>query len=471
VLNILGNESRIVTPVSHSYSGGNIVFGTSPGRQGQVLETGTGDIPIFDNVREGMKAGHSFNVGAVYLPPQAVRDGVAELVRVNPDVRKIIILTEKVPVRAAREIRAICQAGTVDVFGANCLGVADAWNHIRIGGALGGDAPQEVLKKGPIAIFSNSGNFTNTIATYLSMSGWGTTTLISSGKDVYIHYGAAEFAHGLSNDARSKAAVMYIEPGGYYEQGLSFDKPVVAFVVGHWKTNISRVVGHAGALAGSGDSAAAKEGWLFDSLGIDAVFTPENPVLTRRGAVVNDIAHIPLELSMVMAKNDTAPGFPATGTLELKPWFANRQGVDLPEALEFPVVAAREPYCGQIEAAQNHVGASFVRESMKDRSGASRMDPSTQITRIYGETVLAASRQSVEANIGRMLTKGRTSRNQTEIVSLVLAQAALHDNGPVLEMARLSQRVGNSPNTVMASVCGLVGPGCCHINFCINIDR
>ncbi len=31
VLNILGGESRDVTPVSHAYSGGNVVFGTSPG--------------------------------------------------------------------------------------------------------------------------------------------------------------------------------------------------------------------------------------------------------------------------------------------------------------------------------------------------------------------------------------------------------------------------------------------------------
>jgi hypothetical protein len=39
VLNILGSESRQVTPVSHAFSGGNVVFGTSPGRRGQSLET------------------------------------------------------------------------------------------------------------------------------------------------------------------------------------------------------------------------------------------------------------------------------------------------------------------------------------------------------------------------------------------------------------------------------------------------
>lgn len=39
VLNILGGESSDVTPVGHAWSGGNVVFGTSPGRGGQVLET------------------------------------------------------------------------------------------------------------------------------------------------------------------------------------------------------------------------------------------------------------------------------------------------------------------------------------------------------------------------------------------------------------------------------------------------
>jgi succinyl-CoA synthetase alpha subunit len=172
VVNILGTESREVTPTSHHYSGGNVVFGTQPGRGGQVLPTACGDIPVFNNVREGLDAGHRFDVGVVYLPPAGVRDAVAELARVNPDLRKVVIVTEKVPVRAAREIRAIAQGYGIDVFGANCLGVADSWNGVRIGGALGGDAPEESLKPGSVAIYSNSGNFTTTIANYLRAEGW-----------------------------------------------------------------------------------------------------------------------------------------------------------------------------------------------------------------------------------------------------------------------------------------------------------
>ena len=250
VLNIMGGESSDVTPVSHAFSGGNVAFGTSPGRGGQKLKTPLGDVPVFNSVREGLNAGLRFNTGVVYLPPTAVRDGVAELVRVNPELEKIIIVTEKVSVHDAREIRAMGQTYGVDIFGANGLGVADAWNRVRIGGALGGDNPGETLLKGSVAIFSNSGNFTTTIANYLATAGWGTTTSISSGKDVYIHFAAPEFIHALGNDERSKAAVMYAEPGGYYELGLESKKPIVACVVGRWKAKLTRAVGHAGAMAG-----------------------------------------------------------------------------------------------------------------------------------------------------------------------------------------------------------------------------
>src|SRR5437764_8527567 len=194
VLNILGGESRQVTPVSHAFSGGNIVFGTSPGRRGQVLATAAGDIPVYNNVREGLDDGLSFNTGVVYLPPSGVRDGVAELVRVNPRLEKIVIITEKISVHDAREIRAPGQAAGIDIFGGNCLGMADSWNRVRIGGALGGDDPEEVLLKGSVAIFSNSGGFTTTIAQYLATHGLGATTLISSGKDIHIHYSVRDFA-------------------------------------------------------------------------------------------------------------------------------------------------------------------------------------------------------------------------------------------------------------------------------------
>jgi succinyl-CoA synthetase alpha subunit len=458
VLNILGGESSEVTPVGHAYSGGNVVFGTSPGRHGQVLKTPIGDIPVYNNVREGLDAGHRFNCGVVYLPPSAARDGVAELIRVNPDLEKIFIVTEKMSVHDAREIRAMGQNNRVDIFGGNSLGVADAWNQVRIGGALGGDDPGEALKKGSIAIFSNSGNFTSTIATYLRMAGWGTTTLISSGKDVYIHYAAPEFAFALANDARSKAAVLYVEPGGYYELDAEFTKPVVACVVGRWKAKLTRAVGHAGALAGGDDDAATKERWFMKKFGVDGVFTPENPVFSGYGAVVINIAHIPAAMTAVMRENGARPDFAPEGSLALKPWFGSNQGLALPPELDIPVVEAIPPYNEQIAQLEKHIGAAFPRQSMKDASGASQMDAKTQVTSLHGVSMLDAARNSFESNLCLALLREPAGENDRALINLIVgAELNLH-GAPALAAAEAAREAGSSPSGVLAAAAALIGP-------------
>jgi len=458
VLNILGNESRGVTPVSHAYSGGNVVFGTSPGRRGEVLETPTGDIPVYNNVREGMEDGHTFNTGVVYLPPAAVRDGVFELMRVNSDIKKIIILTEKVSVHDAREIRALAQQRGVDVFGANCLGVADAWNHIRLGGALGGDKPEESLRKGSVAIYSNSGNFTTTMASYLAAGGWGTTTSVSSGKDLYIHFAPPEFANAFDHDARTKAAVMYIEPGGYYEANLEFKKPVIACVVGRWKAKLTRAVGHAGAIAGAGDGAEAKEKWFQRILRVDGIYSPENPIVSQAGAVVTNIAHIPEALTAVMKLNGIEPDFAPEGDLTLKPWFGDNQGMPLPRELDIPLVEPIQPYKDQIAELSKQVGATFPRESMKDRSGSSIMDPKTQVTKVSGVSILDTAKYPLESNYLLALIHESSDDNDLALFNTAVAAEVNLFGDPAIAAADGARAAGNAPNTVLAAACTMDGP-------------
>ncbi len=460
VLNILGKESKGVTPTSHVYSGGNVVFGTAPGKGGEVLSTSLGNIPVYNSVREGLAAGHDFNVGVVYLPPAAVRDGVFEFIRVNDKLEKVIILTEKVAVHDAREIRAFALSRGVQVFGANSLGVADSWNHVRLGGALGGDTPEETLRKGSIAIYANSGNFTTTIASYLKTSGWGTTTCVSSGKDLYIFFSPDEFAYALSNDTRSKGAVLYIEPGGFYEENLNLTKPAVACVVGRWKAKLTRAVGHAGALSQGADDAESKEGWFKKKFGVDSVFTPENPVCSKKGAVVIDIAHIPLALAAVMKLNAIAPDFPAEGNLELKPWFGNNAGIALPKVLNLPTVQAIAPYDAQITEMTHHVGALFPRQSMKDCSSSSIMEASTQVTKVSGVSVLDAAGLPLEANLCLPLLRDINDDNDNALFNVAIASGlGLHGRDVTL-VADAVRKGGNAPNAVLAAACCVVGPAC-----------
>ncbi len=460
VLNILGSESRDVTPIGHAFSGGNVVFGTSPGRRGQSLDTRSGAIPVYNNVLEGLSDGHRFDCGVVYLPPSAARDGVAELIRVNPELRKIFIVTEKLSAHDSREIRAMAQSSGIDIFGANSLGVADSWNHVRIGGALGGDNPDEALHKGSIAILSNSGNFTTTIATYLRMAGWGTTTLISSGKDVYIHFAAPEFAFALANDSRSKAAVLYVEPGGYYELDAEFTKPIVACVVGRWKRRLTRAVGHAGAMSGSGDDAIAKEGWFMDKIGVDGIFTPQRPVFSTRGAVVTNIAHIPAALSAVMRENAVQPDFPPEGDLSLKAWFASNASIELPTGLNLPVVTAKPPYDEQIARLNRQIGAIAPRQNMKDASGASQMDMHTQITSLYGVSMLDAAQQQLESNVMLALLHEAGGSNDKALVNIAIGSELNLHGSAALAAAQAAREGGNAPNCVIAAAVALIGPRC-----------
>ena len=458
VLNILGGESSEVTPVGHDYSGGNVVFGTSPGRRGQGLQTKSGVIPVYNSVLEGLAEGHRFNCGVIYLPPAAARDGVAELIRVNPDLRKIFIVTEKLSIRDSREIRAMGQQNCIDIFGGNSLGVADAWGRVRIGGALGGDCPAEALTKGSIAIFSNSGNFTSTIATYLRMSGWGTTTLISSGKDVYIHYAAPEFAFALANDARSKAAVLYVEPGGYYEAIASFNKPVVACVVGRWKSKLTRAVGHAGAMAGGEDDAPAKESWFKEKFEVSGLFTPQEPICSAKGAVVTNIAHISAALTAVMRQNGSGPDFPAEGTTELKAWFRSNVGLKMPAHIDIPLTTAMAPYGQQIAALSQQIGALFPRQAMKDASGSSQMDPRTQVSSLHGVSMLTAAQQSFEANVGLALLREPVGPNIQHLISVAVGSGLNLHGDPALSAAQAARDSGASPNCILAATASVLGP-------------
>jgi succinyl-CoA synthetase alpha subunit len=358
VLNILGGESSDVTPVGHEYSGGNVVFGTSPGRRGQVLETKLGNIPVTTTCARvsptaivQLRRHLSASVGGARRRRRADPR--------EPDVKKIFMVTEKMSgARRARD-PAMGQSNGIDIFGANCLGVADSWNKVRIGGALGGDAPGEALKKGSIAI-SPTRQLHDDDRHVSAHGGWGTTTLISSGKDVYIHYAAPEFAFALANDARSKAAVLYVEPGGYYELDAEFTKPVVACVVGRWKAKLTRAVGHAGAMRAAATMPRARSAGSWTSSASTALYTPTGRSSRRRARRRQHRPHSEA-LTASCAKTRRA-GLRCRGKPLAEAWFGSNQD-SVPSARARPArVEAMPPYGEQIAALDKQIGALFPRQ-------------------------------------------------------------------------------------------------------------
>jgi succinyl-CoA synthetase alpha subunit len=457
VVNIQGGESRKVTPVSHVYSGGNVVAGVQYGREG-TMETDLGNIPVYPSVREVMKAGHHFDVGVIYLPPSAVSQAVSELVSYNHDLKRIIIVTEKVSTADSRNIRFLCQEAGVDVIGCNCLGVANAWDEVRIGGALGGDAPAETLRKGSVAIHSNSGNFTTTIGEYLRTAGFGISTAVSSGKDIYIHFGLPEFLYAAQNDPRTKAVALYVEPGGYYEKTaldwirerrFGFNKPIVVCVTGRWKKDISRSCGHAGALAGSGDDAESKEAWFDEYFGV-GVFDPENPKVSKRGVRVESIQAFPAAMQAIYDEISEEKDFETSGDLNLKLWLSDSL-VEVPEELSLPMVTPLEPYGEQMEAVTRQVGAQPLRQNMRNSSGASRMEPKTQVSELHGKSILDLSKRTLEENIYFSLAKVLPPEEDLRTLNLLLNVFLKLEDGE-MDLVMRARQAGATPNAYLSAI-------------------
>ncbi len=473
VMNILGNESRKVTPVSHVFSGGNIVAGVQYGRPGQ-MKTPIGNIPVYSRLAEVVEK-HTFNTGVIYLPPAAVYYAVAEMCHYNKNLKKIVIVTEKLSVKDQRLIRAIAQINQVDVFGANSLGVADAWNRVRIGGGLGGDRPDELLVKGSIALHSNSGNFSTTITEYLKTQGFGTSTVVSSGKDKIIQFAVAEFLYAAENDPRTKAVVLYVEPGGYYEKQaldwikegkIKFTKPIVALVTGRWKSKLTRAVGHAGALAGSNDDAIAKEKW-FDKYFRTKGFDPNHPnKVSKKGVRVTSIQHIPLAMKAVFEKNGWSPDFENVGDLSLKPWFANDMGLKLPKELKIPVVEALAPYNAEIAIINKEFGATYLRQSMRNASGASAMNLKTRLGELHGKAVTYLSKFPYEKNIFFALAKEMPKDKDLPIFNIILNYLAGVSKTD-MDLVAMAEKNGATPNEAIMAPIALLGN---HPDFQLSHD-
>ena len=144
-------------------------------------------------------------------------------------------------------------------------------------------------------------------------------------------------------------------------------------MTGRWKANLSRAVGHAGAIAGGGDDALAKEKWFDSYFGVE-MFNPNSPKVSKKGVRIESIQDAPTAMAAIYKKIGEDSDFAPKGDLSLKPWFVNDQSTALPEKLQMTAVEAMEPYNDTIEKLGNQVGAQLTRENMRNKSGASRMN-------------------------------------------------------------------------------------------------
>jgi hypothetical protein len=95
---------------------------------------------------------------------------------------------------------------------------------------------------------------------------------------------------------------------------------------------------------------------------------------------------------------------------------------------------------------------------MKDASGASQMDSESQVTGLYGVSMLEAALRPLEANTVLALLHEAGDANDQALVNVAIGAEVNLYGRPALAAAQAARESGNSPNTVLAAAAAIIGP-------------
>jgi hypothetical protein len=100
----------------------------------------------------------------------------------------------------------------------------------------------------------------------------------------------------------------------------------------------------------------------------------------------------------------------------------------------------------------------FPRQSMREASGASQMDPKTQVTSLHGVSMLDAARNPFESNLCLALLHEPAGENDRALINLLVGAGVNLHGTPALAAAEAAREAGSSPSGVLAAAAALVGP-------------
>jgi succinyl-CoA synthetase alpha subunit len=478
VSNITGREASKVSSITQSYCG-NIVAGWALGKAGQTVEVpNAGAIPVFGQFEELLSAfpdSKKPNKIIVYSPPDAVYGDVKEVLEHGKEcIETIFVITEHVSIEVTAKLKSLATSANIDILGCNTLGVINTHDHVRVG-AVGGDAPDETFQKGSVCIMSNSGNMVNTIATYIKTAGLGISYGISTGKDPLILTPIRELLPLAMKDPRTQLIILYLEPGGVYEEeaiiylkSVKQPKPVLAFISGRFAEGRSVSLGHAGAVVEGHNTSASAKMKLFDDYFDVPVFDPNQPkrftqliAKKRKGVRVNALHDLVPAAQSIVETLGIKPDFASSQQLSLKPWFVNLRAFEskLPRELMLQPVVIPEPYGSLVEKyVKSGFGRMPARQSMRNTSHASSNDGVTP--RIYGYSVMNLMQNGSFAESVLLYWLGYPPKHAFEVKLFEMGLIASLTNGPgtiSAQAPKLSASAGNTPNTAMIATLAAIG--------------
>lgn len=239
-----------------------LVGGTAPGKGG----TRVCGRPVYDTLEALMKEHPEANASMILVPPKFVLSAAMEAIEQR--IPLINIITEFVPVLDMLKILQSAKEANVIVNGPNTIGM------IKPGVAKIGVMPQDIYRKGKIAIISRSGTLTHEVSSNLAFAGFGESICICIGGDWLTGLSHCTALDMVLSDPDTKALILLGEIGGTSEEDVAekirqmqLEIPVIGYIAGVSAPE-GKKMGHAGAIVSKGRGSARSKRQAFLDAGI-----------------------------------------------------------------------------------------------------------------------------------------------------------------------------------------------------------
>ena len=249
---ITGREASMVTKHALEY-GTRILAGVTPGKEGQDVA----GVPVYDTLKRACQE-RELNTSVIYVPPAFAYDAVMEAI--GNGIKLIVIITERIPRRDVAKFLLAAKKAHRTIVGPNSVGVINPEDRVKLG-AIGGDNVERCFVPGEVGVVSRSGGMTAECSWMVKRAGLGVSTSVSIGGDPLIGSSPRAILSMFSKDPKTKAIVMWGEPGTSYEEDVAdfikeggFTKPLIAYIAGRFVEEMPEgtVFGHAASIIEGG---------------------------------------------------------------------------------------------------------------------------------------------------------------------------------------------------------------------------
>jgi succinyl-CoA synthetase alpha subunit len=248
--------------------GTRIVGGVNPKRAG---ETCCG-VPVHGTAVAAMAA-TPYEVSVLFIPPLGVK--AAALDALAAGCRKLVVLTEHVPLQDTAWLLAAAREAGAAVIGPNTAGLVTP-DECFVGFMPAFN--RRVFAAGAVGVISRSGSLGTLACLEIVRAGLGISAFIGIGGDPLLGTTTRDALVQLGRDPRTRAVALIGEIGGVMEEdaagyAAAMAQPIAAFIAGS-AAPPGRRMGHAGAIViGSRGSHEAKRRALA-AAGVEVLATP-----------------------------------------------------------------------------------------------------------------------------------------------------------------------------------------------------